>query len=369
MWCCPPVRHSVPNAGKKLQPFKSDNTTIKEEIHYEKDLCFDFGACFDPLPLCLRQQGPSISDKLNQNATTASTEPAAPDVTEAPTTEATEPKPRELAIVEWSDKNGDYSVILQSIEKFTDSQGNPAIRLYYDFTNNSSYTCTSADAMEWHIYQNEEKLSNVYPPNGEKVSEDSHALLNVRPGYSVRCIRQVAFPDETAPIRVTLEDSKNNPLMDMEVTVDQITGAPEVPFEPALVADPQWLKDWPSEAVYHTDYVVAIQSTEVVEGYEGERMLRVYFDFTNNSEEANSYFFAIYSTCVYQDGVELDNGFAAEMVESDNVYADKIDPGQSITLSYCYVLRTDSPVEIEVLDPWTDINGEDGGVGLVVPVA
>ena len=73
----------------------------------------------------------------------------------------------------------------------------------------------------------------------------------------------------------------------------------------------------------------------------------MYFDFTNNSDEATSFWWAC-TPYAYQDGVGLAETWAMDTVsEEDNYYTD-VEPGESLRCSETWTIRSDSPIEIEV---------------------
>ena len=94
------------------------------------------------------------------------------------------------------------------------------------------------------------------------------------------------------------------------------------------------------------EFEVSIDRCEFVEEY-GQKMIRVYYTFTNQSDEETSFWMATYVEAL-QDGVQLLTGWSSEDVESDENMDVDIAPGETITASECYVLRSDSPVEVQV---------------------
>ena len=86
-------------------------------------------------------------------------------------------------------------------------------------------------------------------------------------------------------------------------------------------------------------------------------MVRVYFTFTNTGTEATSCWWAT-NVYAYQDGVELDIGFPEDDVQSDDDFDVDVQPGESITCSRCWVVRSESPVEI-VFQTWEGVVAAD----------
>ena len=95
------------------------------------------------------------------------------------------------------------------------------------------------------------------------------------------------------------------------------------------------------------DYVVSIKNCEVIKDYEGKPALRVYFDFTNNSDEAANFMFTMI-TKAFQNGVELETAMVMDTVDEDDNSMKDIKPGVTLTCTSCYALSDSSSVEIEV---------------------
>lgn len=96
------------------------------------------------------------------------------------------------------------------------------------------------------------------------------------------------------------------------------------------------------------DYHVKINDATFGTDYQGNRMIVVHYDFTNNSDKAQSALIAIGNTA-FQDGVELEIAIALDdSVYDASISQRDIQPG--ITIEDCqiaYVLTSDSPVEFE----------------------
>ena len=138
-----------------------------------------------------------------------------------------------------------------------------------------------------------------------------------------------------------------------------LPGRPADEFVIPLVADPQWISDWSDLGVVDDEYNVYIDSAVITEGYDGELLIRVYIDFTNNSAEETSCFMALYPSA-YQDGVGLVTGYPMDDVAEDDLYYEDVAPGATVHCSIVWELRSTSPVEIEIPNMWAD-----GGVGCI----
>lgn len=97
------------------------------------------------------------------------------------------------------------------------------------------------------------------------------------------------------------------------------------------------------------DYDVAIGDCAFGTDYEGNKMIVVNYDFTNNSEETIAPLWAL-SVQAFQDGVQLDVAIALDTSVYDAGVAQKeLKPGASMAgCQSAFVLTSESPVEVEV---------------------
>ena len=142
-----------------------------------------------------------------------------------------------------------------------------------------------------------------------------------------------------------------------------LPGAPEE-FELEPVPSPEWTYDLYDGGTYNINYYVYIDRAEIVSGAEGERIFRVYFDFTNYSSDETS-FWINSMIRLYQDGLELRYGYPSEYVAEDQNYYENVAPGETISVSVCYKLRSTSNVEVE-LENFMDEEGENLGCNFIV---
>lgn len=99
------------------------------------------------------------------------------------------------------------------------------------------------------------------------------------------------------------------------------------------------------------DYHVKILDSSIVTDWEGNKAIRVTYEFTNNGEDATSADIALYFHA-YQNGIELESTFVGheeDDVERDN--AEKsIKTGVTLTCATCFVLSDESDVEVEAAE-------------------
>ena len=97
------------------------------------------------------------------------------------------------------------------------------------------------------------------------------------------------------------------------------------------------------------DYDVTIGDCAFGTDYEGNNMIVVNYDFTNNSQDSIAPFVGI-SMQAFQDGVQLETAFVMDTSVYDAGIGQKqLKPGASLTgCQNAYVLTSTSPVEVEV---------------------
>lgn len=267
---------------------------------------------------------------------------------EPPAEEGTEA----IASAQWSNKTGSLTLDVVGAETFTDSYGQNAIRVYYDFTNNTELTVHLADELDNPVFtQDGTELQDTTCE--VDLPESYNDFCSIRPGVTIRCIHEYALISES-PVTVSLTatySDEDGELMNFELDPANLPGAPAEPLAIEPITDPVWIKDLPSEGVYHDDFYVAILSAEVV----GDEV-HATFSYTNNSDMAVCFGYAVYDCFACQDGYELEQS-------EDFAYWEDIPAGETVEFTVTYQLISDSPVEIEVFDPWSD-----GGIGMIVNV-
>ena len=251
---------------------------------------------------------------------------------------------------------GEYYVELVGVESFEDHNGDPAIRVYYDFTNNSEEV-ESGSEISVTAKQSGFELVTTYANYEDDVDEYGNDLLNVYPGVTIRCIEELSYnPEAGGTITITLEDWWSDETMTVEVDSANLPGAPAEAREIETIAEPTYTEGWETEGE-NGDCYFKILSAEVVDaaGYtDYDQVIRFYIEYTNNSDEAgscwwNSYFYA------YQDGIQLETSTAKDENDADEMYSTDVEPGETVECAVCYGLRTDSPVELTLVDSWNDV--------------
>lgn len=99
-----------------------------------------------------------------------------------------------------SGKIGDYNVSILDAKKVTDYQGNPAIIVNFDYTNNSSESRMFSTSVACTAYQNGVQLSSAFILDGSYDAEES--LKNIKPGSSLKVQQAYVLDDAAAPVTV-----------------------------------------------------------------------------------------------------------------------------------------------------------------------
>lgn len=97
------------------------------------------------------------------------------------------------------------------------------------------------------------------------------------------------------------------------------------------------------------DYNVVIKSCRLTTDYDGESVVIITYDFTNNSDDEASFDFTI-SDKVYQNGISLSHAYLVEDDSYDSENSSRsIKSGITITVEEAYVLSsTTADVEVEL---------------------
>ena len=100
-------------------------------------------------------------------------------------------------------------------------------------------------------------------------------------------------------------------------------------------------EDITEAAAKETEFQVELLGTSISQDYEGKPVLVVEYNFTNNSDEAQSFIFACQDKA-FQNGIECDDIDSQQQMN-------EIQPGTTYALKIGYHLQdTTSPVDIEV---------------------
>lgn len=275
----------------------------------------------------------------------ATTEPdSEPEETEAPEEIALS----ELPVVLDSD---DLRVEIVGAESFVDMDGRDAVRFYYDFTCAPDGEDTLAPwlALSFTSEQGGSELESTFAGFGDDVPEFANDTHSVEPGVTIRCVNEYALAGDGA-VTFTVNSDLSGESASAVFDPAALPGRPSDTWSAAPIDDPQFFIDYPNAAStegFDVEIVNAELTDSIIEG--DPAVLRMFFQVTNNTSEPTEAFWLM-NLEAYQDGISLSIGIPAEETETDAQYYNELPAGETVILSACWDLRSDSPVEVTVSD-------------------
>ena len=247
------------------------------------------------------------------------------------------------------------SIEIVGAEKFVDYNGKDSIRVYYDFTNTGDDICYAYEYLSFDVTQDE---YDQYPTSAQwdrAVPEENNCYLNVRPGVTIRCVAEFNMKLTGGPLVMEIynfwdEDQR----FTVEFDPQNLPGRPPE-WKEETIFNPDWVENYP-EYGHIGDYYVYLDHIEYAESYDFEDVLRIVLSFTNNSDEAISFDWALIYNA-FQNGIQLETAYPSDdaETEADRLLYEEVQPGQSATVAVCYYLRDQqNPVEFEVSDYWSN---------------
>lgn len=108
--------------------------------------------------------------------------------------------------------------------------------------------------------------------------------------------------------------------------------------------------DSPSEEGDLGDYHVKILDAETgLKDYEGNPVIGIRFEYTNNAAEAAAFDVATYAKA-FQDGIELETAILDDVSDEFNNMMKDVKTGATITCEQYYKLSSNSDVQVEVTE-------------------
>ncbi len=236
----------------------------------------------------------------------------------------------------------EYTIAYVGAEKMK-NDGEDTLCVFYEFTNNSDESISASYAIKFDAVQNNAVLDKSFASgNADELYYD---ILKVRPGCTIRCAEEVILENDSDDVYWTVFDWGSEEQTTV-FALDDLPGVPAEEYVLETIDDPTWIEDWSDEGDIDNAHVF-IDAPQTTENYAGEELIRVVVEFTNNSSEDLNPLFEM-PISAYQDGVALETGFAKVSSDSDNAYYDDVAPGKTVTVSQCFVVRTRSPIEVEL---------------------
>ena len=255
-------------------------------------------------------------------------------------------------------KLGDYYIKILDSKLQEGDDGETLLVQYFEYTNNSDEEKTFFFAFNYDAYQDKSLLSTGYLYDA--ADENYNIFSYVEPGESIIvCEYYVLENKDNITIEVSefLNFNDKAPTVTKSVSYNSLEWVETVVVPTTTTAAETKGNVNTGDAVEGEigDYYVKILNAEIVEGDDGETILAQYYEFTNLSDEDQSFFFAMIYYA-YQDGNELEFGYLYDSApENDDLFTD-IAPGESIIICEYFVLESDSDITVLV---WEFMNFDE----------
>jgi|GEM_PF-1318769 len=250
-------------------------------------------------------------------------------------------------------------------EDFTDIDGEPAIRIYYEFTNydENTYSMSASDAVGYTATQDGSQLTETYTADDSSIA--GNANYRIRQGLTMQCCTEFKYNPNGGSVDFNIYDSyygESSGVVTASYVPGSLPGAPAA-YVITPILNPQWSISLPTEGTLDS-YYVSITDSEWVTDENGYQAIRIYYEFTNNSSNNICMNDALWVDS-YQDGISLDYAYAPEESQSDADFYTEIAPGATIQTSCVFLIRNmTSPLESEV-----EADNEFAAVGQMFNVA
>ena len=287
----------------------------------------------------------------NKTANEATADPSAGDVTPAPLSEQA---------LQSADFDG-FSVGFTGAETFTDADGDSAIRIYYDFCNHSDTATSAGSLLIVTATQNGTELTRTEAAEESKSEYAENDKCLLQKDAAIRCILEYKLPGAEM-VTVTLDDFDEHKL-NCDFAPNALSGAPQNELT-QTVSEPTLPDGLQAEAALFDMYEVKLTGGELTEGKDSEKLLRVNVEYTNVSGGEDAVPGGSCVLVAYQDGVELEQAEAAKPTAEDGNLMTELAEGESLTASVCFALKSESPVELQLIDNWE----RAPLAGLIIPV-
>ncbi len=245
-----------------------------------------------------------------------------------------------------SGRIGGHRVSLLGAEHFEDSDGEEAVRFYYEFTNGGDGTISPSQCLWETAMQDGDELELTYADYEDYAPEDGNEYLGLRPGATIRCVSEFNYEPTGGAVVFLLQDWGQEETVEASFDPARLPGPPSDELE--YTPEPNPTTTAAASGTIADGYFV-IEDMELTTGWDGEELVRIYCSFTNQGDEAESFFWDVEDWAI-QDGVALKDGYAAEDLDEDWNWFTDIEPGETILCAMVYELRSDNPVIFELHD-------------------
>lgn len=265
---------------------------------------------------------------------------------ESPTAKA-EQAPTQSVAGSGDVSNGEFHISIVGAQQVEDYDGSPAVRMFFEFTNNFDYPVAADDVLDYELYQDGTKLSRTYSWTEDEIRYND--ILAIRPGITILCACDFPYSPNGGSLDFSVfgwQEEKAGGVVTASYMPQALPGAP-APYVIKPVADPKWTLRIPSESEVD-EYYVSVKDAAKTTDAIGNDALRVNYEFTNSTDSPISMGDALFCRA-YQDGIQLLEVNAHTVTKSDEAMYEPVQPGQTISCSCVYRLRNlTSAVEAEV---------------------
>lgn len=99
--------------------------------------------------------------------------------------------------------DGEFDVSVGGADLIRDSAGDPAIRIYYSFTNNSDSAASLAGTLFCNTYQDGVELAESFLI--DELDSDTKSYQSINPGKSINCSLVFKLRNESSPVEAEVE--------------------------------------------------------------------------------------------------------------------------------------------------------------------
>ena len=99
-------------------------------------------------------------------------------------------------------KTGSYDVIINSVRRIQDYEGNPAIVVNCDWTNNSEETTSWLGSMNMDVFQDGKQSSSAMVMEG---MDNELSMTSVRPGIKLEGLEMAFLTESENPLEIEIQ--------------------------------------------------------------------------------------------------------------------------------------------------------------------
>ena len=264
--------------------------------------------------------------------------------------------------------------------ELTEKDGDPALRVYYDITNQSSTvqsplfdTFLSRDA-----FQNGEELkSNI--SDLDDVEEYDNYSRHIYPGVTIRTCENFMLLDTTSDVELSINYRDDELVVNLDLKNPQAPGpAPERVLIPDP-EDPETMSNYEGPAsswasdLFEEEIDLKYLGSEIFDE-DGQKYIRMNFEMKllANKDDKETSPFMTTRYYVYQDGIQLGDGngmnFRMPKIADMGSPTEQMNLGDTHTYGVIIPIISDSPIQVMATAWYLHPEEGDGFVGGLVKV-